>query len=304
MSVLLGTLGGLPGFQRRRVRVWAAVVLAIIGLLVFQIAFPRWAVFPELADQLGPATILVIFLAALGCEYVDSSLGMGYGTSLTPLLLLAGFEPLEIVPCVLLSEFVTGLCAAAFHQRDGNVELLRDGPSRTTAIWLSLLSVVGTVAAVAFAVSVSKFWLTAIISVIVLSVGLVTLATMRRKLEFRRGHIIALGTLASFNKGLSGGGYGPLVTAGQVVSGVSPKNAVAVTSLAEALTCAVGLVAYLLVQGNAVQWNLAYPLVAGALLSVPVATLTVKRVSESAMRASVGLATCLLGLLTAAKLFM
>ena len=39
-----------------------------------------------------------IFLAALFCEYIDSALGMGYGTTLTPLLLLAGFDPLEIVP--------------------------------------------------------------------------------------------------------------------------------------------------------------------------------------------------------------
>ena len=28
------------------------------------------------------STLLLIFLAALGCEYLDSSLGMGYGTCL------------------------------------------------------------------------------------------------------------------------------------------------------------------------------------------------------------------------------
>jgi uncharacterized membrane protein YfcA len=51
--------------------------------------------------------------------------------------------------------------------------------------------------------------------------------------------------VAAFNKGLSGGGYGPLVTAGQVVSGLPPKHAVAISSVAESFTCVVGLAAYL-----------------------------------------------------------
>ena len=131
--------------------------------------------------------------------------------------------------------------------------------------------------------------------------GVTTLATIRRQLRYRRRHLIALGALAAFNKGLSGGGYGPLVTSGQVVSGLSPKKAVAITSLAESLTCFVGLVAYLLLH-KALDWALAFPLTLGAMLSVPVATLTVRRLPDRALRASVGVATCLLGLFTLTKL--
>jgi len=131
--------------------------------------------------------------------------------------------------------------------------------------------------------------------------GVTTLATIRRRPRYRPGHLIALGAVAAFNKGLSGGGYGPLVTSGQVVSGLSPKKAVAITSLAESLTCLVGLVAYLIL-GKAMDWNLAVPLTAGALLSVPIATLTVRRLPERAMRASVGVATVLLGLLFLARI--
>ncbi len=298
---VMNKLSQLPGLRRRRIRIWAAVVLAIVVLLGIQAAVPQWQVFPNLADQLAPGAILAIFLAALFCEYIDSSLGMGYGTTLTPLLLLAGFEPLQIVPCVLLSEFVTGLSAGIMHHRDGNVDLLRDRRVRSTVILLSVLSVVGAVAAVTLAIRVPKFWLTAIIAIIILSVGVTTLATIRRRLRYRRGHMIALGAVAAFNKGLSGGGYGPLVTAGQVVSGMSPKHAVAVTSLAESLTCAVGLSAYMLMYGR-IDWLLAAPLTAGAMLSVPVATLTVRRLPEAVMRASVGVVTCLLGVLTVAKL--
>ncbi len=57
------------------------------------------------------------------CELVDSTLGMGYGTTLTPVLLLLGYEPIEIVPAVLLSESVTGVLAGLFHHEFGNTDL-------------------------------------------------------------------------------------------------------------------------------------------------------------------------------------
>ena len=292
------TISRVPGLRRRRIRVWAMLVLAIVAMLGIQ----EYLGVSVMGDGLSPRAILLIFLAALGCEYIDSALGMGYGTTLTPLLLLAGFEPLAVVPCVLVSELVTGLLAAMMHQRDGNVDFVRDRKARRTAILLSVLSVVGAIAAVTLALKVPKVWLGSIIAIIILSVGVATLATIRRQLRYSNGQMIALGAVAAFNKGLSGGGYGPLVTAGQVVSGMSPKHAVAITSLAEAWTCLVGLVAYIVIGGH-INWTLAAPLTAGAVLSVPVATLTVRRLPEVAMRASVGGLTCVLGILTLVKVF-
>ncbi len=259
-NLLIGV--GKASIRSRRIRLWGVAVLLIVLAFSVQMIWPELQFLPEHEDALGAGTLLTIFLAALFCEYIDSSLGMGYGTTLTPLLLLAGFAPLQIVPAVLLSEFVTGISAGLLHQRDGNVDFLRDHKARGTTILLSVFSVCGTIAAVTLALRIPKFWLSAIIAAIVLSVGIVILATIRRQLQYRRGHIIVLGAVASFNKGLSGGGYGPLVTGGQVVSGMSPKQAVAITSLAEGLTCFVGLAAYLLM-GGGLYWWLAIPLTLG-----------------------------------------
>ncbi len=299
-STLIHKLPRAAGLRGKRVRIWAAVVLTIVLLLVIQAAVPDLRLVPDLTG-LGPGVVLAIFLTAMFCEYIDSSLGMGYGTTLTPLLLLAGFEPLQIVPCVLLSESVSGTIAGLMHHRDGNVDFLRDRQACGTAVLLSTLSVVGAVTAVTLALRLPKFWLTAIIAIIILSVGIATLATIRRRLRYRRGHIVAVGAVAAFNKGLSGGGYGPLVTAGQIVSGMPAKSAVAITSIAEAFTCIVGLLAYVVIRGG-LDFALAVPLTAGAVLSVPMATLTVRRLPESVMRCSVGAVTCLLGILTFAKL--
>jgi len=62
-----------------------------------------------------------IFIISLLAEYMDATIGMGYGTTLTPLLLLIGFSPLQIVPSILLSQFIAGIFAATLHHGAGNV---------------------------------------------------------------------------------------------------------------------------------------------------------------------------------------
>jgi len=47
--------------------------------------------------------VFILILICFVCELMDSSLGMGYGTTLTPILLAIGYEPLQIVPTILLS---------------------------------------------------------------------------------------------------------------------------------------------------------------------------------------------------------
>jgi len=285
----------------RRVVVLGGALGTILAVLLAQMLWPEVRVLPRVLAGVPPATLIVVFLLALLCEYVDSSLGMGYGTTLTPLLLLLGFAPLQVVPCVLLSEIATGFSAACLHHRDGNIDFLRDREARLTALLLSVLSTVGALAAVMLAVHISKTLLTFVIGMIILGAGMVTLLTVNRRLRYRPAHIVVLGTVAAFNKGLSGGGYGPLVTTGQVVSGLAPKKAVAVTSLAESWTCVVGLAAYV-AAGNSIFWALAVPMALGAMLSVPVATLTVKRAPEKLFRVGVGATTCILGLSALLKL--
>ncbi|MBI5330116.1 MAG: sulfite exporter TauE/SafE family protein [Betaproteobacteria bacterium] len=292
-------VSALPHYTSLRTRLWLFLVSGVVVLLLFpveawKVAVGGWVGLPVMV-------LLAVFLAALACEYVDSSMGMGYGTTLTPLLLLAGFAPLQIVPAVLLSELVTGLAAGLLHQHDGNVDFLHDPRARRTVLLLGSLSGVGALLAVWLALSVSRFWLGVLISGIVLAMGVVILATRRRQIPYRAGGIVAVGAVAAFNKGLSGGGYGPLVTAGQVVSGLPARQAVAITSLAESLTCLIGVAGYV-AAGQSIYWALALPMTLGALLSVPMATHTVRQTSETTLRGLVGAVTLILGVVAGLKL--
>ncbi len=112
-----------------------------------------------------------------------------------------------------------------------------------------------------------------------------------------------LGIVASFNKGMSGGGYGPLVMGGQVLSGIGVKNAVAITSLSESVVCLVGVILYATLKSD-ISWVLAPWLMAGAVLSVPFAALTLKRLPEQKAKTAVAVIVLGLGLLTLAKVFL
>ena len=246
---------------------------------------------------LWPAVLLALF-----CVYIDSTLGMGYGTTLTPILLLMGYEPVQIVPSVLLSEFLTGILAGLLHQELGNVNFKRGSRPFKITMVLAACSVVGTVAAVFIAVNIPTWALKTYIGLLVLAMGITILLTIHKTFAFSWKKLIGLGLVAALNKGLSGGGYGPIICGGQVLTGVGEKEAIGITSLAEGLVCIVGVVAYVLTGNGAVDWGLAPSLVLGAVLSVPFAAFTVKKMSLQKLRWAIGIAVTGLGIFTLAKI--
>jgi len=278
--------------------------------------------------DLGLGIIITLVICAFLCEYLDSTLGMGYGTTLTPAFLLMGFSPMQIIPAILLSELISGLLAGIFHHREGNVNLkpknaeafkIRNMLSplgyvetiRKTfplhlkvALLLAVCSIVGTVAAVFIAASIPKFWLKLYIGCLVLLMGIIILICFNKNFRFSWKKVALLGLIASFNKGMSGGGYGPVVTSGQIMSGMEVKTAVGITSLAEGLTCLVGVVAYIFISKNPVDWKLAPYIVIGAVLSVPLSAKSVKLISTRNLKLAIALLTITLGILTILKTVM
>lgn len=260
-------------------------------------------------------------LFAFVCEYVDSTLGMGYGTTLTPLLLLLGFSPLQVVPAILFSEFVTGILAAVFHHKLGNVSfdfgkddrivsrrlrflgyLPRSEDAKVSYV-LVVLGILGVVSAVFFSLNVPKIVLKLYIGLMIFFIGVYILFKISRPSSFNWKGFSLIAIISGFNKGVSGGGYGPLVTGGQVVTGRGAKSAVGSTSLAEGIICLVGFILYLFLKGN-IEWNLALPLFIGAVLSTPLSAFTVKKIQERKMKLIIGFVTISLGILTIIKIFL
>lgn len=251
-------------------------------------------------ELFGTEIFLAVIVLAFFCELIDSSLGMGYGTTLTPLLMIFGFGPLAIVPCILLSELLTGISAGIAHHKAGNVSFKRNSIHLKIALVLAVCSVIGATVAVFVAINIPKIVLSTYIGVIVLGMGIIILLTLNKEYKFSWKKIIGLGSIAAFNKGMSGGGYGPVVTGGQILSGIQGNNAVGITSLAEGLTCVVGVIVFIVAPGS-VDWSLAPSLIIGAMLSVPFSTVIVKKLPTKTLKIIIAVLTIILGAYTLYK---
>mgnify|MGYP002622007894 CR=1 FL=1 len=251
-------------------------------------------------DGLDWRGALIVFALCFACELVDSGLGMGYGTILTPTLLLLGYRPHEIVPTILFSELLSGTAASFFHHQARNVDLRRSGAELKPALLLAAGSVIGVGIGVSLALKLSTEWLSLSIGCIILLSGAFVILFSRRVVAYRTWKIIGLAGVASFNKALSGGGYGPLVTSGQILTGIRGQAAVGITSFAEAFTCLVA-VAIFMAKGNYLNLPLLIPMCAGALISVPFSVFAISKTRESHLKVVIGIVTILMGGLTIYK---
>ena len=237
-----------------------------------------------------------IFGLCFLCELVDSGLGMGYGTILTPTLLIFGYDAHDIVPTVLLTRrFLSGFTASFFHNEIKNVELGFRGKDFRPAAILAGGSIAGVTAGVFLALNLPKNLLSTWESdaSFFLS-GCLVLLLSSRVIKYRNWKMVLLASVASFNKAVSGGGYGPLVTSGQILSGVQSKSSVGITSFAEAFTCLLAVSLFLL-KGGWINLALFIPMGAGALISVPFSVLAINKAGENFLKIIIGGLTMIMG---------
>ncbi len=250
--------------------------------------------------EIGLKDAAVLFGLCFICELIDSGLGMGYGTILTPTLLLIGYDAHDIVPTVLLSELLSGFTASFFHNEIGNVALGFRSKDFKPAIILVSGSIAGVTAGVFLALSLPKNVLNMGVGCIIFLSGFFVLLLSHRVIKYRSWKMVILSSVASFNKAVSGGGYGPLVTSGQILSGVQSKSSVGITSFAEAFTCLLAVTLFL-IQGGWVNLVIFIPMSAGALISVPFSVFVISKTREDLLKIVIGMLTMIMGAVTILK---
>lgn len=264
-------------------------------------------------------TIILLFVLAFVAELIDSSLGMMYGTLLSPLLIIIGFEPMIVIPSLLFSQALGGSLAAIFHNRFANaefrpktinvkkinkkikevgvIETFKKGFTRDFKIVfiISVLGVLATFFAALIAINLPKNFLKGYIGVLVLVMGIILLTRFSFKFTWKK--MLGIGILSSFNKGLSGGGFGPVVTCGQVISGNDPKSAIASTTLSEAPICLTGFLTFALVNGFS-SWSFVGLLALGAITAAPFGALLTSKLNEKKIKPLLGILAVGLGIWT------
>ncbi|MEM4729491.1 MAG: sulfite exporter TauE/SafE family protein [Thermoplasmata archaeon] len=209
--------------------------------------------------------MLMIFFFAFIYELVDSSLGQGYGTLGTPTFVLLGFNPKVVVPAILLSQATGGLVGAYFHNRFRNVDFNGWGTGDAKKVYFIVAcGITGVIMASAIGIRLSGTVLSYYIGIVVLVMGALILSGVTIRFTWLRMGVI--GGISAFNKGISGGGYGPVVAGGQTIIGVDAKAAVGVTDLAETPICLAGFAVWKFLGGTPVV-EVTLPMCVGASLA-------------------------------------
>ena len=248
-------------------------------------------------------TLLMIAVLSFASGTVDMCLGMGYGFTVTPVLLLMGYEPIQAVPAVLFASFVGGILSSLFNQLLGNVDFRAGSQAFKTAALIGGLGSVGAVVGAMLAVGIPEFLLTLYIGLLVSASGVFVLRSKGITFEFTWFRIIAISILGAFNKGLSGSGFGPIVTTGSLLSGIDEKASVAIQALSELPVSLVGFLTFLYA-GTSVEWGVTTALVGGVVVAAPFAAWLVKRMDPKRLRSLIGAAALIVGLATLAKLLI
>ncbi|HSO17989.1 MAG TPA: sulfite exporter TauE/SafE family protein [Desulfosarcina sp.] len=198
----------------------------------------------------------VVLIAAF-FEFMDASAGMGFGTALTPLLLMVGFDPKQIVPVVMIQQGAAGLVGAFLHREFENVEWKFSPMSETVKLWLiiagtGVLFNVVAIIGVYKIFHVAKIWIKLYVAILLLLMGAVSLFQSRKERPYKPGKMVLWAALAGFNKGVGGGGYGPVVTIGGLMAGVPVKSMMAVTAISEGTVSTLSVVTWLALLGSGV----------------------------------------------------
>ncbi|MBF0545094.1 MAG: sulfite exporter TauE/SafE family protein [Candidatus Riflebacteria bacterium] len=173
---------------------------------------------------------------ALIMGFVDSALGMMYGTVLSPLLILLNYSSKDVVPAVLISQAIDCFISSYRHHRLKNADFSSGTTDRHIAETVIWFGVFACLVGVYVSNLISPIALNTYIGLLVTVVGIMIL--LGKSMTLTNSKIYVLGFVSAFNKALSGGGFGPLIAGGQFLfEGRCQKGAIGSADLAKAPIC-------------------------------------------------------------------
>ena len=236
--------------------------------------------------------ILFGFLAQL----VDGGLGMGYGISLTTLLLSIGFATALASASVHIAEIFTSFASGVSHFKLGNFD-------RKIFTYLTVSGVIGGVLGAYSAVKLQNIALIKpIISGILLIFGFVIILKFFKKnkeeyiLPRIRG-LLPLGFTAGFVDAIGGGGWGPITSPTLIAANSHPRKTIGSVNFAEFFVTLAISITFLLTLEN-IDFKIIIPIIIGGIVAAPIAAFLTKKINHKVLGIGVGLFIILLSIRT------
>ena len=240
-----------------------------------------------------PLFFLAMVIVGYLAQFVDGTLGMGYGVFSASLLVSIGLYPVVASASVHTAEIFTTLLSGTFHFRLGNVK-------RDLVLSLAIPGVAGGVAGAYFLASVPGKTIKPFVAVILLTMGFVILYRfLVRKNPIpseNNGHsrwkLTLLGLVAGFMDAVGGGGWGPVATPSLILSGNDePRQVVGSVNLVEFFVTVAETLTFLFTVGpEAFRWDIVAALLIGGAIAAPTAAFLCKKLPAKALGGLIGVA--------------
>jgi uncharacterized membrane protein YfcA len=216
--------------------------------------------------------IVIFALVGAAAQFVDGSLGMGFGVTSATLLTLLGYSAVAASAGTHAAKMGTTLVSGLAHWREGNVD------------WrvLLALAVPGTIGAFTGAVILTnvsldgaRIWMASIL--LVLGISIVMRFAFGKALipqmKVRTRHLWPIGLFGGFVDATGGGGWGPVATPSMMtVTKHEPKKVVGTVNAAEFAVAVAASMGFLIgAKESQVPWGAVAGLIIGGLIVAPFA---------------------------------
>ncbi|MFA6434374.1 MAG: sulfite exporter TauE/SafE family protein [Elusimicrobiales bacterium] len=249
----------------------------------------------------GLAGLASITGLAAVMEVIDSGLGMMYGTLLSPILILMGYNPKLVVPAILISQALGGTTGSVGHHLRKNSDF--SGLTKDLKISLSII-IPGIAACILGAYvgqAIPRFYIKLYIGALVIVMGGLCLRPVYYDFSWKK--MWGIGLLSGFNKALSGGGFGPVTATGKILGGVDPKVSVGTTTLAEVPICIISFLTWLILGGR-ISWAFPAALCVGSLAGGYLGPILTERTDTRKLKSAVGMLAVISGVWLLSDLFL
>ncbi|MGI9197566.1 MAG: sulfite exporter TauE/SafE family protein [Candidatus Nanopelagicales bacterium] len=236
-----------------------------------------------------PSLVLIAF-AGLIAQFVDGSLGMGYGLTSSTLLIAVGLSPALASASVHLAEIGTTAVSGIAHHRFGNV----DWP---TVKRVAIPGAIGAFAGATFLSSISTAMAKPVAGGILFVLGVYVLLRFLLGRAPRRKPgtpglrlLLPLGIVGGFVDATGGGGWGPVTTPTLLADGrLAPNRVIGTVNASEFMVALAASIGFLIGLGTAgIDLGIVIALLAGGVIAAPAAAWVVRRLNARILGVVVG----------------
>ncbi len=242
----------------------------------------------------------LLFILSFGSGVIDLCLGMGFGFTITPLMLMLGYTPSVAVPSVLFSSFIGGVFSSIFNHQAHNVDFSWNSRATRIALFTAGMGVIGAIAGVSISFNLPQRIIGLYIGLLVIASGALVIYSKGLVSGFSWTNMSIISLIGSLNKGLTGSGFGPVITTGAMLSGIDEKSAVSIQSLSESVVSLVGFLTYLFLS-KPISYEPLVVMSVAVIVASPFAAKIMHMLDGDKMRKMVGILALIIGSTTLLK---